>query len=279
MVLKATKVLRLRTTGLSGRRGRAFSLIELLVVIAIIGLLAAIGLPALKGFGRGNAMNAAVRQVLDDLALARLTALNSRTRVSVVFFPPMMDPAILNSYRSYSNAYQTLRNNFDGQMASYAIVTERTVGDQPGRNNPRYVQGWRRLPAGVIFAPWSFVPRPASGGNVDERLHPFLYRNDIPFPTSDGPRGPGAPAVPCLVFSPMGQLETDPVQEAWRTSPDRILTLVPGSVLVARDAEGLPISADLPPLTRREDRVYEETRVRITGLTGRAAVEPTVFGP
>jgi prepilin-type N-terminal cleavage/methylation domain-containing protein len=279
MLLKSTKVSKLRTIGPGDRIGPAFSLIELLVVIAIIGVLAAIGLPALKGFGRGNAMNAAVRQVLDDLALARLTALNSRTRVSMVFFPPMMDPAILDSYRSYSNAYQTLANNFDGQMASYAIVTERTVGDQPGRNNPRYVQGWRRLPEGVMFAPWSFVPRPASGGNVDERLHPFLYRNDIPFPTSDGPRGLGAPAVPCLVFSAMGQLETDPVQEAWRTSPDRILTLVPGSVLVARGAGGVPISVDLPPTARREDRVYEETRVRITGLTGRAAVEPTVFGP
>lgn len=260
------------------RRGRAFSLVELLVVIALIGLLAAIGLPALKGFGSGNAMNAAVRQVLDDLALARLTALNSRTRVSVVFFPGM-DPILLDEFRGYSNAYQTLVNQFDGQLASYAIVTERTVGDQPGRRNPRYAQTWRRLPEGVIFAPWSFLPRP-SGSSVDERLHPFLYRRDhIPFPTDNVPVGLGNLVPPQIVFSPLGQIETDPVQEAWRTSPDRILTLVPGSVLVARDPAGVPLSIDLPVLTRQENRAYEETRVLISGLTGRASVEPIVFGP
>jgi prepilin-type N-terminal cleavage/methylation domain-containing protein len=277
MFLKTLQVSKLRTLGLGHGCNRAFSLIELLVVIALIGVLAAVGLPALKGFGRGNAMNGAVRQVLDDLALARLSALNSRTRVSVIFLPPM-DPAILDSYRGSSNAYQTLRNIFDGQMASYAIVTERTVGDQPGRNNPRYIQGWRRLPEGVIFAPWSFANRPPTAG-VDERLHPFLYQNHIPFPTDDGPTGLGAMAVPCLVFSPMGQIETHPVQEAWRGSPDRVLTLVPGSVLVAWDDANTPISVDLPPLARRDDRSYEETRVQITGLTGRATVEPTVFGP
>src|SRR5216683_2692727 len=66
----------------------AFTLIELLVVMAIIGLLAAIGLPALKGFGKGTGLAGAQRQLLDDLALARLRAISGRTTVYMVFVPP-----------------------------------------------------------------------------------------------------------------------------------------------------------------------------------------------
>src|SRR5688500_12949263 len=64
---------------------RAFTLIELLVVIAIIGVLAAIGLPALKGMGGTNDVSAAIRQLMDDLSYARIKAINERTTVYVVF--------------------------------------------------------------------------------------------------------------------------------------------------------------------------------------------------
>src|SRR5947208_15683085 len=69
-------------------RWAAFTLIELLVVMAIIGLLAAIGLAALKGFGKGTGLAGAQRQLLDDLALARLRAISGRTTVYMVFVPP-----------------------------------------------------------------------------------------------------------------------------------------------------------------------------------------------
>src|SRR6266576_5999037 len=78
----------IRSAIVRSRQVTAFTLIELLVVMAIIGLLAAIGLPALKGFGKGTGMAGAQRQLLDDLALARLRAISGRTTVYMVFVPP-----------------------------------------------------------------------------------------------------------------------------------------------------------------------------------------------
>src|SRR5260370_11204134 len=54
----------------------AFTLMELLVVMGIIALLAVVSLPALRGISKSNAMAAANRQLLDDVALARQYALS-----------------------------------------------------------------------------------------------------------------------------------------------------------------------------------------------------------
>src|SRR5436309_6306153 len=69
------------------RRLAAFTIIELLVVMGIIAILTTIGLPALKGFGKGTGMAGAQRQMLQDLGLARLAAINGRTSVYMVFVP------------------------------------------------------------------------------------------------------------------------------------------------------------------------------------------------
>ena len=137
---------------------RAFTLIEMLVVIAIIGILAGVGIPKLAGFGRSNATIAATRQLLDDLAFARGRALSSRSDVYVVFIPQGI--TTLGYWNTLNPQEKDLYTNLlGGQFTTYAIYTERSVGDQPGRSNPRYITEWKTLSSGAFIALSEFTDR------------------------------------------------------------------------------------------------------------------------
>src|SRR2546423_9515649 len=184
------------------RRLAAFTLIELLVVMAIIALLATIGLSALKGFGKGTGMAGAQRQMLQDLGLARLSAINGRTTVYVVFVPTNIFDSIARV--TDTKTLQQLTNLITGQYAAYALLATRTVGDQPGRWNPRYLSEWKRLPQGILIPPYKFDPAFASAPDPHLRSFSMATNPPLPFPTGKTLLSPVVP-VPYIVFNSQGQ--------------------------------------------------------------------------
>src|SRR6266568_4208697 len=142
----------------SARPAAAFTLIELLVVMGIIGLLAVISLPAIRGISKSNAMAAANRQLLDDIALARQFAISTRSDVYMLFAPPLdvfwpSEQNNLLTLWSTTNQQLVLRI----QATAYALMSTHAVGDQPGQQSYRYLTSWRSLPEGVFIPPSKFT--------------------------------------------------------------------------------------------------------------------------
>jgi len=225
----------------------AFSLIELLVVMAIIALLAAVGLPALKGFGKGTAINGAQRQLMDDLALARLKAISGRTTVYVVFVPPgvsrHLPMLILPPER------KQLSNLLSGQFTSYALFAERSVGDQPGQAKSRYLTPWKRLPDGMLFATNKFDTNAQSAPN--EYFRSFAHR-EFAFPAAGSSRY----LLPYVAFNSHGQLVS---------GRDELIPLAEGSVFFSTTGQ--------PDVVERPANNHTNNYIRISRMTGRAAVD------
>lgn len=247
-------------------RARAFSLLELLIVIAIIGILAAISFPAMKNVGRTNEMNAGVRQILDDLTLARQKAINQQSIVHFVFVPADMggvafDPSVT------ANA-NMLDNLLDAPFRGYALYADRSVGDQPGRPTVKYDSEWKRLPDGVIFQQNQYEAltpsdRAAITPNIWDR--PFRT-NTYLFPTVLGEPN----VLPFIAFDGQGSL-VDRFGE--KTYEDEYVDLARGSVLAARDDQGNLIDFDVREV-REGPREERFARIRIDAFSGRAQAIP-----
>jgi prepilin-type N-terminal cleavage/methylation domain-containing protein len=262
--------------GRPGAGGAAFSLIELLVVIAIIALLATIGLPALRGLGKSNRLNAASRQMVDDLALARLRAINSRTTVYVVFAPTNIVDRLLGETNNL--AQRQLTNLLTAPYTTYALLTKRTVGDQPGREFPQYVTDWRRLPDGIVIPAYKFMANPTNAfhppqGSTD-RFEVYEYaagfdyldnveaRGGLPFPIA-GSYDRTAPylRLPVLGFDSMGRL---------LSGEDEIIPLAEGSIFFKPDRNG---RLSVPDLEIKPPKNWTNNFIRVNWLTGRAVLE------
>ena len=250
---------------------RAFTVLEMLVVITIIGFLAALALPHLPGMTRANSMTTAVQQLLGDCALARQLAMSHRSTVYMVFVPPYVVGAA-----APVNEQSSFNNLLAHQYGAYALVSLRTVGDQPGQAHPQYLTEWKPLPDGVFVAPWKFASQKpvmvtstnTLSGTVNVfQIFPFA-QVQIPFPATDAVSTSGtafAPFLPCIGFSPLGQLATN---------GDEYIPLDRGRVLypVGAGVPAAPVAAT-PMEAPAGNATNNCNLIHIDWLTGRAKIE------
>ena len=254
----------------------------MLVVIAIIGILAAVSLPTISQWGKGNVMLASTRQMLDDVQRARQYAISQRTTVYMVFCPQNFwtDPRYTTTTNALPGEIIKAIKLYGKQLNSYNFVTLRSIGEQPGKVSPRYLSSWKTLPEGATIAAWKFGARttyldftnpPGSALSSDVfRVRGFATTNTIPFPSSDAALTAGPyVTLPYIAFNHLGQPES---------GEDEFIPLAKGSVSYSRDANKVPIQA-APTITESPagNSVNAFTIVRIDKLTGRARLEKQEF--
>lgn len=245
--------------------GRAFTLLELLVVLAIIGIILALSLPHFRHMNEGRTMEGAARQLMDDLALARKVAVATRSTVAVVFLPPDVMGLNLNNYDAVERTnVVTLQ---PGALTSYALVTCRDVGSQPGRSMIRYITPWRHLPDKVFLAETNYS---------DVVTNSLWGEARFPFPFARSTVGLDFRYV---AFTGDGKCLPLVQQASWPTGitdekrgRDVYLSLASGVIMYTRNPDGTLASwsaQEIPP----NNSVNTSNVIHIDWVTGRAKLE------
>jgi len=256
---------------------RAFSLIELLVVIAIMGIMASLAVPALKNFGRADAMIAADQQMLNDVARARQLAISQRTTVYMVFVPTNFWVNL--NVAGLTRAQQLAVTNLcDKQLTGYTFVAYGALGDQPGQHQWHYLTPWQQLPDNAFIAlnKFSFQSSPPAYNGTPFYIPAYnsgvpIYgfnTNAIPFPTVDSPSN----AMPYIAFNYLGQLTFDGQSVAAR---HEYIPLARGIVAPAADPATKVFQLNAPTVTEEppgnSTNIYN--LIDIDPLTGRATLQ------
>lgn len=277
-------------------KNRAFTLLEMMLVIAIIGLMAAMALPHMAGFTKSSAMNAATRQVLEDVAYARQRALVNRSMVCMVFLPAdfWVPGSVVTQYGDKAQLphIAATTNLASHQYSGYALISLRTVGDQPGRSNTQYLTDWKYLPQGVYFSPfqltnspngpywpatnWVWTTNTLTSVTNPWNISGFFTNVAFPFPSVyDSTFTTNCfDYLPYIAFAPNGQLTTN---------EDQFILLTSGSIFPTIDPNtGLPriaLPADVPNVveTPPGNAFSNPHLIHIDWLTGRAKIEENQF--
>ena len=260
----------------------AFTLIELLVVISIIGLLAGLAVPALKNLGKSNLQVSATRQLVDDIARARQLAISQRTTVYMVFVPESFWNTPVNRFGSFNNTWWNnlslgerlaVTNLLDKQLTGYNFISLRSIGDQPGRGQPRYLGEWKSLPDGAFIASNKFYSAYSvindNPAGAQYPIYAFNYTNSFPFPVESN--FVAVPSLPYIAFNYLGQLTVDGLDLAPR---DEYIPLAQGTVGYATDGNKALVlgSADFSENPPGNSTNSMFNLIRIDRLTGRTTL-------
>jgi prepilin-type N-terminal cleavage/methylation domain-containing protein len=151
----------------------AFTLVELLAVIGIMGLLAAVGVPALKGLTGSGGRKQALSQLMGALEIARNTAISTGTNAAVIFPDNTFASGEAYKYRSMA-----------------VVAWNATDSSLP----TTMVGSWIVLPQGVAFFPNSLkTTNLPTATNISVRILTSTNKADFP----------------AIIFQPDGGLSED----------------------------------------------------------------------
>jgi prepilin-type N-terminal cleavage/methylation domain-containing protein len=251
---------------------RAFTLLEMLIVLVIIAILAGLALPHIRGNTESVAINAACRQLVADLSLARQRAISQRSTVAVVFISPDIFNINLGGWGP--NELEEIKRLQGGVYTHYALYQYRKVGEQPGtRDSEGYITEWKSLPDKTFIDPNEFTKdRLNLNQSAGFRVHPGNVQPQFRFPFSSSPPlqiGPNG--LPYIAFDHEGRCITVDRDETGvgTMAGDRYLNVARGAILFTRESDGRVLESNyeaqqVPPFNATNNIIY------VNALTGRA---------